>query len=111
MANGSINKSGFLYLSASLNDVYDLAVRMGRLDQLGDFQGIKALYEFYTELSRDIGEPIEVDIVGWCSSWSHYRSIREAIDDLGISESDLEDGSIVVLELDDNAGYLVSTEF
>ncbi len=100
--------SGFLYMEASLDDVCDLAHRLGRYDQLGGYEGLKALYEFYTELSREIGEPIEVDIVGWCTEWAHYETLDDAMRDLGFGRRELEDGDVVVLELDNGSGYLVN---
>ena len=103
------SKSGFLYMEVNLSDLCNIAYRLGRYDQLGGYEGLKALHEFYTELSREIGEPIEVDIVGWCTEWAHYESLDEAMRDLNFGEKEMEDGNVIVLELDDNAGYLVNS--
>jgi hypothetical protein len=102
------SKSGFLYMEVNLSDLCNVAYRLGRYDQLGGYEGLEALYEFYTELSRDIGEPIEVDVVGWCTEWAHYKTLGEAMQDLGFSQKEMEDGSVIVLELDNKAGYLVN---
>jgi hypothetical protein len=101
-------KSGFLYMEVNLSDLCNIAYRLGRYDQLGGYEGLKALHEFYTELSREIGEPIEVDIVGWCTEWAHYKNLNDAMQDLGFSQKEMEDGSVIVLELDNEAGYLVN---
>jgi len=102
------SKSGFLYMEVNLSDLCNVAYRLGRYDQLGGYEGLKALHEFYTELSRDTCEPIEVDVVGWCTKWAHYRTLDEAMRDLGFSQKEMEDGDVIVLELDNDAGYLVN---
>ena len=103
------SKSGFLYMEVNLSDLCNIAYRLGRYDQLGGYEGLKALHEFYTELSREIGEPIEVDVVGWCTEWAHYESLDRAMRDLNFGEKEMEDGNVIVLELDGNAGYLVNS--
>jgi len=100
--------SGFLYTEVNLSDLCNIAYRLGRYDQLGGYEGLKALHAYYTELSREIGEPIEVDVVGWCTEWAHYKNLNDAMQDLGFSQKEMEDGSVFVMELDDNAGYLVN---
>jgi hypothetical protein len=99
---------GFLYMEVNLSDLCNIAYRLGRYDQLGGYEGLKALHEFYTELSREIGEPIEVDVVGWCTEWAHYKTLDDAMQDLDVGQKDMEDGNVIVLELDNNAGYLVN---
>ena len=53
-------------------------------------------------------EPIEVDVVGWCAEWAHYDSLDAAMSDLNFGQKEMEDGNVIVLELDDTAGYLVN---
>ena len=103
--------SGFLYMEVNLSDLCNIAYRLGRYDQLGGYEGLKALHEFYTELSREIGEPIEVDVVGWCTEWAHYESLDAAMSDLNFGQKEMEDGSVIVLELDNGAGCLVNFAF
>jgi hypothetical protein len=95
-------------MEVNLSDLCNIAYRLGRYDQLGGYEGLKALHDFYTDFSRGIGEPIEVDVVGWCTEWAHYKTLGEAMQDLGFGQKEMEDGSVVVLELDDEAGYLVN---
>jgi hypothetical protein len=107
---GDLNsKSGFLYTEVNLSDLCNIAYRLGRYDQLGGYEGLKALHAYYTELSREIGEPIEVDVVGWCTEWAHYKNLNDAMQDLGFSQKEMEDGSVFVMELDNGAGYLVNS--
>ena len=100
--------SGFLYTEVNLSDLCNIAYRLGRYEQLGGYEGLKALHEFYTELSLEIGEPVEVDVVGWCTEWAHYKTLDDAMRDLGFGKKEMEDGSVIVLELDNEAGYLVN---
>jgi hypothetical protein len=108
MSDLNNSKSGFLYMEVSLSDLCNIAYRLGRYEQLGGYEGLKALHGFYTELSRDIGEPIEVDVVSWCTEWAHYETLEDAMRDLGFSQKEMEDGNVIVLELDNEAGYLVN---
>ena len=95
-----------LYMEATPSDVYDCAVRLGRAEQLGDWYGINALYEYYSELSDMAGEPIVVDIIGWCCDWTYYDSLEDARAD-GIDPHER-----IVLPVQDGdgctVGYLVS---
>jgi len=49
------------------------------------YEGKKALYDYLNELSDDIGEPIELDIIGICCDFTEYASLEEFIDAYGYS--------------------------
>ena len=69
---------------------------------------LHALYEHYDGLSDDIGEDIELDVVGLCCEWSEYKDIEAVKEDYEIEGlSDLQD-STTVLEFD---GGLLVHEF
>ena len=70
-----------LKITANANHVVQLAVDCGRLDQFG-YKGWRMLAEAMEELSDDIGEDIEVDIVGWCCEYSHAISAEAAFEEL-----------------------------
>ena len=46
-------------------------VDMGREDSFSR-QGLQALQDYLEELSDDIGEPIELDVIGLCGDFSEY---------------------------------------
>ena len=55
------------------SELYHMACRMDRGEQFG-YNGWKALGEYLENLSEDIGEPIEVDIVGICCDYASADS-------------------------------------
>ena len=63
------------------NDVIDRARAFDRYDELGGYHGIKALFEYEENLSEEMGEDIELDIIGWCCDWGHYDNAIEAYQD------------------------------
>lgn len=70
-----------LKITANANHVVQLAVDYGHLDQFG-YKGWRLLAEAMENLSDDIGEDIEVDIIGWCCEYSHAASADEAFEEL-----------------------------
>lgn len=73
----------------------------GRADQFS-YAALGVLYEYYDELSNDLGEPIELDVVAICSEWSEYDSAVEALNDIEAPEyaadNDEEDDARAYLE-------------
>ena len=58
---------------------------------------LHALYEYLDEASNDMGEDIELDVVGICCEWSEYKDIEAVKEDYEIEGlSDLQDSTTVV---------------
>jgi len=58
---------------------------------------LRALYEYLDEASNDMGEDIELDVVGICCEWSEYKDIEAVKEDYEIEGlSDLQDSTTVV---------------
>lgn len=70
-----------LKITANADHVVNLATAYGRLDQFG-YNGWRMLAEAMDQLSDDIGEDIEVDVIGWCCDYSHAASVDEAFEEL-----------------------------
>ena len=70
-----------LKITANADHVVQLAVDYGRLDQFGA-KGWRMLAEAIEELSEELGEDIEVDIVAWCCEYSHASSAEAAFEEL-----------------------------
>ena len=69
----------------SINNVYQFreAFRLaGRGDQFS-YEGLEVLFDYLDNLSEDIGEPIEMDVVGLCCEY-YESSIQEIIDNYNI---------------------------
>lgn len=60
----------------SSSDLYHMACRMDRGDQFG-YNGWKAIGEYLEELSDDIGEDMEVDIIAICCDYNMAESVEE----------------------------------
>ena len=70
-----------LKITANADHVVQLAVDYGRLDNFG-YKGWRLLAEAMEEMSDDIGEDIEVDIIGWCCGYRHAISADAAFEEL-----------------------------
>jgi len=42
------------------------------------YTGLRALYDYFTELEEDCGIEIEFDVIAICCEYSEYESIEEA---------------------------------
>ena len=41
------------------------------------FEGLKALYDYLTNMEDDIGEEIEFDPISFCCDYSEYENLKE----------------------------------
>ena len=62
----------------------------GRKDQFS-YNGLHALFEYLDDLSDDIGEDIEMDVVALCCEWSEYESLEAYCLDYGAEYESLDD--------------------
>lgn len=62
----------------AINESYfiDRFREMGRADQFS-YAGKIALFNYLEQLSEDIGEPIELDVIALCCDYSEYKSLKE----------------------------------
>lgn len=84
----------------------------GRGNQFS-YDGLNALYEFLDQLSDDIGETIELDVIALCCDYQEL-TLAEAIDQYSIDVSeteDLEEQAAIVREyLHDNTSVIEVTD-
>ena len=57
---------------------HDAFHRMGRAKQFS-YGARSALFEYYEEMSEDMGEPVELDVIAICCDWSEY-TVEEAVE-------------------------------
>jgi hypothetical protein len=55
-------------------------------------EGAKALFNYFDNLSDDLGEPIELDPIAWLCEFSEYDSVKEAYKEHYGDNSDLPRG-------------------
>lgn len=60
----------------SSSDLYHMACRMDRGHNFG-YAGWRAIGDYLEQLSDDIGEDVEVDIIGICCDYSSADSVEE----------------------------------
>lgn len=73
------------------SDLYHMACRMDRGSNFG-YNGWKAIGEYLDNLSEDIGEDIEIDIVGICCEYSMSEDVNDWWDEYGVySDIDSEE--------------------
>ena len=60
----------------------------GRMDQFS-YEGLEVLFDYLDNLSEDIGEPIELDVIALCCDY-YESSIQELIDNYKIDVSDAD---------------------
>ena len=72
----------------SFNDFLEEFRNYGREDQFS-YEGKKALYDYLNDLSEDIGQSIELDIIAMCCDFTEYDSLEQFIDDYGYSVGDI----------------------
>ena len=72
----------------SFNDFLEEFRNYGRENQFS-YEGKKALYDYLSDLSEDIGQSIELDIIAICCDFTEYDSLEQFIDDYGYSVGDI----------------------
>ena len=66
------------------NEFLEEFKRYEREDQF-TYEGKKALFEYLNELSEDMGEPIQLDVVALCCEFTEYESLQEFNNDYSYS--------------------------
>jgi len=83
-----------LVKTVTFSDFVEEFRNYGREDQFS-YEGKKALYDYLNDLSEDIGESIELDIIGICCDFTEYGSLKEFVNDysytIGEDINDIED--------------------
>ncbi|MDY0300272.1 MAG: hypothetical protein RBQ99_01670 [Trichlorobacter sp.] len=91
-----------LYIEVGFHQFAEMFKAMGRGDNFS-YQGLEALYNHLDSLSDDIGEPIELDVIGLCCEYSEVESVQQLMEDQGWDLYDLgldddEDDEDVIFE-------------
>lgn len=81
-------------------------VDMGRANQFS-YKGLELLYDYLENLSEDIGEDIELDVIGLCCDYTEYDGIEDLRNDLGFSEEDYPEWEDIRDYLEDRTVLLV----
>lgn len=95
----------------SINPVYQFEAAFkeaGRSEQFS-WDGFKALFDYLNNLSDDIGQPIEFDVIALCCDYTEdsYSNIAKNYSiKLSEAEDEEEEKQIVINYLQDNTSYV-----
>lgn len=97
--------------TVNFDDFYESFHKVKRGTQFS-YGALKGLYHYYNELSEEIGEPYELDVIDICCDWTEYTlaeynsdfytehedfdAIKEALDEKGIQYIDGTTETLVV---------------
>lgn len=83
----------------SFNDFIKEFENHGRENQFSH-EGKKALYNYLNDLSEDVGEPLELDIITLCCEFSEFKNLEEFKKDYNMDDiediEDIEDYTTVI---------------
>jgi len=68
----------------TFNDFLREFEEFGRANNFS-YEGKRALYEYLNDLSEDLGEHIELDIISLCCDFTEYDSLEQFIENYSIS--------------------------
>ena len=77
-----------IVMTADNHDFADAFKRYNRQDQFSP-DGLEVLFDYLENLSEDIGEPIELDVIALCCEY-YESSIEELIEQYQIDVSDAD---------------------
>jgi len=60
------------------------------------YAGLDALFDYFEELESDIGEEIELDVIGICCDFTEYDSLEQAAEEYDLMPDELPDHTTVI---------------
>lgn len=96
-----------MHTSVNSYDFIEAFADYGRETQFSR-DALFALFDYFEELEQDIGEDIELDVIGICCDYTEYESLeefKEQYNDDYDSIEDIEDKTTVIRL--DNGGFIV----
>ena len=69
-----------LVKTVNFNDFLEEFENYGRENQFS-YEGFKALFDYLEEISEDLREHIELDVLAICCDFTEYSSLEEFVDD------------------------------
>lgn len=86
---------------------YDFLKEFEEFGREGQFsyEGKRALFDYLNELGEDLGEPIELDIIGICCDFTEYESLEEFNHDYQLDLDDIDDINYytTLIKVDENS--------
>lgn len=92
--------------TVNLHQFRQAFVDMGRKDQFS-YTGLELLFDYLENLSDDIGETIELDVIGLCCDYSEYDGVEDLREQLGFFEEDYPEWEDIRKELERKTTLIV----
>jgi len=75
---------------------------MGRENQFS-YDGLEALYNYLITVEEDLGQEIELDVIGLCCDYAEYENIKQFQEDYGKEYGTIEEieEDTMVIKIDD----------
>ena len=85
----------------------DYFYKSDQYNNVFSYKGLEKLYNYLWELSEDIGEDIEMDIVAFSCDYAEYNSIKDFQEDYGKEYKTIKDieEQTTVIKLKNNFSY------
>jgi len=72
------------------------------------YEGLHALFDYFEELSHDIGQPIEFDPIAICCDFREYESFKQCQEEYpDIVDFDDLHNHTTVIRLEDSDGFII----
>ena len=73
------------------------------------YEGLEALYNYLEEYSEDLGEDIEMDVIGFSCDYVEYNDIQEFQKDYGEEYKTIEDieERTTVIKIKDKTSFII----
>jgi len=84
-------------------DFIEAFYRFDRAGQFGGAIGLRALYQYLTDLEQDVGEELELDVIGLCCDFTHFDSIEYYNEQYGTDYADMTDIEGLAADIDGTA--------
>ena len=84
-----------IYQTVDQNEFVRAFEAYGRAGQFSR-EGLRALFDYIEDCSRDIGENVELDVIGICCEWTEYDSIDTAAEAYGMTTDELQEATLVM---------------
>ena len=73
-------------------------------------EGMNALYNYLYDLSEDIGQDIELDVIALCVEYTEYKTVEEIVEQYDHLLSDTSDNEKVLEELREHTTVIDVTD-
>ena len=93
----------------NLSTFRDYFLRSEQYKNNFSYEGLEALYNYLEEYSEDLGEDIEMDVIGFSCDYVEYNDIQEFQKDYGKEYKTIEDIELYtqVIKIKDKTSFIV----